>query len=438
MTDARTDFQFDALLRRLDIPAEPAAGFVSESLDGLLPIARRARARDRGFVGRLLRDLRADRRTPQGATPRLALVMTLLVLALLAALVVAYIGSERRLPPPFGLAANGTIAYVNDNHVFLASADGAEPRQVTFDGGRQVDPTFSRDGTRLAWREYPPGSSKRPIEIGDVVAADADGSNAIVIASQVTVLSHVAWSPDGRYLAFSGSIDGSPESGWIAPSDGSAPPKAFTTVAEAWDPVWSPDGSRLAIGTYPRGLLVMDRDGTHVRQVNHAAFREIGDRGAIAEWSPDGSQLAFTGIKGDPDANYSQEVYLVGLDGSEERLVSLGAQRARDASWSPDGSMLAYMHSGIGLGPEVVLSDSSGRMLRALPGYYGWYQPIWSPDGTKIVVTDDRPGPENLDGPAVRVILDVAGEAPPIVIPAAGVVPEDVPDWAASWQRLAP
>jgi hypothetical protein len=36
------------------------------------------------------------------------------------------------------------------------------------------------------------------------------------------------------------------------------------------------------------------------------------------------------------------------------------------------------------------------------------------------------------------VILDVAGEAPPIVIPAAGVVPEDVPDWAASWQRLAP
>ena len=63
--------------------------------------------------------------------------MTLLVLALLAALVVAYIGSERRLPPPFGLAANGTIAYVNDNHVFLASADGAEPRQVTFDGGRR-------------------------------------------------------------------------------------------------------------------------------------------------------------------------------------------------------------------------------------------------------------------------------------------------------------
>jgi hypothetical protein len=28
--------------------------------------------------------------------------------------------------------------------------------------------------------------------------------------------------------------------------------------------------------------------------------------------------------------------------------------------------------------------------------------------------------------------------SPPIVIPAAGVTPESVPDWAASWQRLAP
>jgi WD40-like Beta Propeller Repeat len=92
----------------------------------------------------------------------------------------------------------------------------------------------------------------------------------------------------------------------------------------------------------------------------------------------------------------------------------------------------------VGLGPVAVIADRTGRLLKALPGYYGWYQPIWSPDGSKIVVTDDRPGPDNMEGPAVRVILDVDGNAPPVVIPAAGRVPEDVPDWAASWQRLAP
>src|SRR5207245_1516754 len=83
-------------------------------------------------------------------------------------------------------------------------------------------------------------------------------------------------------------------------------------------------------------------------------------------------------------------------------------------------------------------TDPTGKgVVHPLPGFYGWYQPIWSPDGTKIVVTDDRPGLGNVDGPAVRVILDVAGKAPPIVIAAPGTTPDQVPDWAASWQRLA-
>ncbi|MEA2548576.1 MAG: hypothetical protein QOE42_1174, partial [Chloroflexota bacterium] len=89
-------------------------------------------------------------------------------------------------------------------------------------------------------------------------------------------------------------------------------------------------------------------------------------------------------------------------------------------------------------GPLVFITDVTGRPIRTLPGQYGWYQPIWSPDGTKIVVTDNRPGPLNEPGPAVRAILDAVGSAPPVQIPAAGVTPESVPDWAASWQRLAP
>jgi Tol biopolymer transport system component len=110
---------------------------------------------------------------------------------------------------------------------------------------------------------------------------------------------------------------------------------------------------------------------------------------------------------------------------------------ARDASWSPDGSKIAYMRAGTGTGPTVFITDISGKPLRSPAGQFGWYQPVWSPDGTKIVVTDDRPGPNNEPGPAVRVILDAVGNSPPIVIPAAGVTPESVPDWAASWQRLA-
>jgi Tol biopolymer transport system component len=359
--------------------------------------------------------------------------MLLLLAALLLAGLVLLLGGGHHLTP-FGPARNGLIAYVSNNHVFLADPDGTHARQIAFDEGTDGNPTFSRDGSRLAWQRYTRGYDS---ETADLVVAEADGSRAIVLARAVKGLSHPAWSPDGRDIAFSGSIDGGPGSGWIGPSDGSAPPKAFTTIDGAWDPTWSPDGNRLAIGA-SAGLFVMDRDGSHARKVNVGQFDEIGERGEIAEWSPDGTQLLFTAFYGQADGIVYQQVYVVGLDGRPERLVSKGAELGRDGSWSPDGSRIAYMHRGYGLGPIVYISDTDGRMIKILPGAYGWYQPIWSPDGTKVVVTDDHPGPNGEEGPAVRVILDVEGKEPPIVIPAPGVTPNDIPDWAASWQRIAP
>src|SRR5262245_53943046 len=102
MTDFRTDVPLDALLHRLAIPAEPDGAFVTESLAGLLPAARRARAQDRRFLGRVWRDLRAigDRGGTRTMPRSLLFVTASLVLALVAALIVVYVGSQRRLPPP--------------------------------------------------------------------------------------------------------------------------------------------------------------------------------------------------------------------------------------------------------------------------------------------------------------------------------------------------
>ena len=438
MTDARNDSRVDALLRALDAPAAPDEMYVDASLADLLPRARSARAEDQSRMGRVFRDLRTAAASATAWRPtgprRFVLVgaSLLLLAALLLILLVVIVGSQKRLPPPFGIAANGEIAYVAGGHVYLSDLNGAHSRQVTFSGGLQKDPMFSRDGTRLAWRQFDVGA---PPDTADAIVAEADGSHPIVIAHSVMGLSHIAWSPDGRFVAFSGSINGGPGSGWIAPSDGSAPPTIFTSIPGAWDPTWSPDGRRLAIGADPGQIWVIDRDGRNAIRLTQTPFKEVGERGEVAEWSPDGTLIVFTAI----DVDDVQQVYIVGLDGAPERKLSSNTLTARDASWSPDGAEIAYMRAGTGSGPTVFITDTTGRHFRTLTGQFGWFQPIWSPDGTKIVVTDDRPGPDNENGPAVRVILDAAHDkAPPIVIPAAGVTPEDVPDWAASWQRLAP
>ncbi len=72
------------------------------------------------------------RRARQGS--RLVPVLMLIGLVLLAAAVAIFaIGSQRRLPPPFGLAAPGDVAFVADGHIWTANGDGSGLRQVTFD-----------------------------------------------------------------------------------------------------------------------------------------------------------------------------------------------------------------------------------------------------------------------------------------------------------------
>ena len=82
------------------------------------------------------------------AAPDLALV-ALLVLALVAAAVL--IGSQPRLPPPVGPAANGLVAYDDGRYLYVGEPDGSQP--VRIQGGLGFDDSgmFSPDGTLLAF-----------------------------------------------------------------------------------------------------------------------------------------------------------------------------------------------------------------------------------------------------------------------------------------------
>ncbi|MFD1513849.1 alpha/beta hydrolase family protein [Halomarina rubra] len=81
---------------------------------------------------------------------------------------------------------------------------------------------------------------------------------------------------------------------YVAPVDGSAPPRQFTAEEGAdAEPRWSPSGDRLAF-TSARGdadipqLWVLPTDGGEARQVTDV----VGGVGSIA-WSPDGERIAF-------------------------------------------------------------------------------------------------------------------------------------------------
>src|SRR4051794_24811017 len=124
MAERQVDARVDLLVRLLDVPATPPEEFATASTAQLLPHARRARAQDRRLLGRLIRDIRTAIGGPAlgpSPLPRYARIgLALVVLSLLVVSLLVVIGaSRRRIPAPFGFAANGEIAYVRGGHIYL-------------------------------------------------------------------------------------------------------------------------------------------------------------------------------------------------------------------------------------------------------------------------------------------------------------------------------
>lgn len=138
-------------------------------------------------------------------------------------------------------------------------------------------------------------------------------------------------------------------------------------------PVWSPDGARIAFSSRRSGkseLYVIDADARNERRLG------FGDSPA---WSPVAAKLAFTRERTDGRA----EVVTVNEDGSGEVVVGLGS----GPQWSPSGSELAFVRELPGDHAAVVAADEGGTTERVLYKGDASAPPRWSPDGRSIAFT---------------------------------------------------
>lgn len=374
------------------------------------------------------------------------LLLVAVLLAIIAGIV--GVGSIRRLPAPFGLARPGLIAIDAGTHIILTEADGSRPRDISSRAGGDHLPSWSPDGTKLAfWRA---GSERFSI-----VVTDPDG---VVIALIPTVAKVPAdpsiawaggaggpldWSPDSRHLAFWSYVGDVPQI-FTAASDGTELRRIGDPRIPAIDPVWSPDGSQIAFagmgdafagsgaGPDQTGIFVMDADGSAVHRISRAKGTVTGPTfWAFHEphWQPGGDLIAYMA---NPDNIF--HVFVARADGTSERDVSLQAGgRFRDdeaPTWSPDGRRLAFTRSrNDGPGSQIVVVDADGTHATTLvhPPVDS-VPPTWSPDGTRVLGYLYDAGTATYTG---IVDVDVAGTRPARTIPLVTELP-------ARWQRLAP
>ena len=302
---------------------------------------------------------------------------------------VAYSTCEyRRHPSPEGsgkLHLNNVLGY----EIATADVSGSDRERLTANGLFDSYPTWSPDGTRIAFintgrRDYEPFDSQ-------IMTMSADGTDIKVVPNTEGVdVYPLVWSPDGERLAFIAHEQRRLGSGLgtlhTVRLDGSELSKigAVSTM-----PAWSPDSKRLAYGfndfidmrsVYrgPGGVYTVQFNGTDLREVlpGFAAFD--------ISWSPDGSELLLT----------ADGLYLVRQDGSSLRqLYRLESSDVPyhwliHATWSPDGSTIAAREIQIGYSWSgvskifIMARDGSGtRLLAEEKGEYlrGLYQPSIEP-----------------------------------------------------------
>ena len=362
---------------------------------------------------------------------------------LIAAALAAYVGSDRPLPAPFGLAANGAVALVDDTGAIQRVDPVSGEAVAIVPGPGNSRPTYSPDGSKLAYLRAN-GNTEF-----DIVVAHSDGRGPVVITPEpLSEPGYLGWSPDNASIVISvpaGRID-------IYDASTAGPARSISVDGQRLgakgfddfngniqDIFRPPTGAEiLFLGSTASGpaLFVADADGTNSRAIidpdhSKVAYSDLD----VPQWSPDGSRIALALAA--PDDPNLWHIYVADADGTNLRILSRETRPHSEShpSWSPDGTRVAFQRwfSNKSCGPcetrpITVVGVDNGVEIEVgivnVDGYRGW---SWSPDGTAIIEVAQNTDERRLQ------IVPLDGGPPRFV----NVTPASAPSWQRRRSRTA-
>ncbi len=298
-------------------------------------------------------------------------IVVLLATALLAAACSS--GDEDSAPAtdngPSDVIAFGASGPDGDG-LYLVKPDGSGLRLLTTESGVVSYPVWSPGGGRIAYVVGEPGGADPVLlRVYDFETDSAVTPSTLAIAGQSGT--PAAWSPDGRWLAFSDSngrlsfydaidqgvslserplgrspswssdgeelafvADGE-EGGLMVMEMGGSPEVLMNRPGGEDGPRWSPTGDTIAVVAGEEGaetLLLVERASGDVT--------ELG-AGLTPAWSPDGTRIAFSAPS--EDGQTDLDIFFVAIEGGDRQPLSQSITRDLWPTWSPDGNSVAHL-----------------------------------------------------------------------------------------------
>lgn len=232
------------------------------------------------------------------------------------------------------------IIFENGGFIYLYSLTSGETKKVTVlisDDETQAR-TEMRDASKYinTFSVSPDGKRIALGARGDVFTVPAKAGITRDLSKTSGVHERdVAWSPDGKTIAFVSDLSGEDEL-YIQVQDGSAAPVQLTRKSDTYKyaPVWSPDSKKLLWADKKLRLQYVDVESQKVTLVADSKDWEFGE----FSWSPDSKWIAYV----QPTRNETNVIYLYELATEKKTQATDGWYSVGSPVFSPDGLYLYF------------------------------------------------------------------------------------------------
>jgi Tol biopolymer transport system component len=286
-------------------------------------------------------------------------------------------GQLNSLAPVFGPDGKKLYVIGQQHRGELQRYDSKSREWVPYLSGISAEwVVFSRDKQWIAYVTFPERTLWR---------SRSDGSERLQLTRPPMQVLQPSWSPDGKQIAFTGTVPGRLWKAYVV-SAGGGPPQPVPEEQHNQDTAsWSGDGKSLLISyvyfleTKPPGVSIVDL-ATHT-------LERLPDTENLweAKWSPDGRYIA---------ARTLDSHALMLFDSRSPKWVELAKSDVGTLQWSADGRYVYFQRLGSQTALlRVRLSDGHVEEIVSLQNVKrtGFNSGIWiglTPDGSPLLLRD--------------------------------------------------